>query len=265
MLLKRWERYGNPRETMALSRIMLLITGIVSSIAVVTVMLISAEGAMASNNDLLAQQQSATQQVISPEQMISAYESSFPMQVAGTSLVAQALAIYDGQFLEDGFDREVIDVIALEVQNTGDRDIRKVHIELKLQNTTLNFLGEYIPSGETALLVERNCRKRLQGEITDCVGWQFLMGNSRLTRQEVSVQDRGLGTIVVTNLTEKTIYNICIYHKAWLESPGIYVGGSAHKTKIQQLKPGEEVCLQPEHYAVGYSRVVAITGDTMKQ
>lgn len=245
---------------MGLSRIMLLITGIVSSVAVATVMYISADGALfpyGVSNEVT--ELTAPAQIL-PEEMLQAYTNDFPMPVAGTTLVAKALAFYDGRFLEDGSDREVINVLALEVQNVGNDHIRKAHIELKFTDMTLNFLGEHIPSGGKVLLIERNCAKSLQGEITDCAGWQFASASVGNAELDISASDSDLGLLSVTNHAQNTVFNVEIFFKSWVEPPGMYVGGVAHCVKIEKLAPGETVYLQPNYYVTGYSKVVFITG-----
>ena len=185
----------------------------------------------------------------------------FPVSVPGTTLIAQRISSYDGPFLEDGSDREVVNIAALQVYNGGDRDILRAHIVLFCGDTSLSFYGEYIPAGVTVVLLERSAGAYRSEGFLGCSGWQETDNTAQSIHREVSVGDLAMGTVVVSNPTDKIFRNVHVYYKSFLSSPEVYVGGITYMVEIPQLLPGQTQYLYPYHYAAGYSKVVAVTAD----
>ena len=232
---------------MALRRFSLLILGIAGSVLAATVLYISAE-AVLRDRDLLRQDpvQVNTQLIL-------------PAEIPGTTLIAQKLVSYEGPFLEDGSDREVVNVAALQVFNTGTKEVLQACVELWREDTAYKFYAERIPPGGTVLILESSGSSYLPDGFTACSGRQLTAQSEPETRKQISVSDRAMGTVVVTNLTDKNIEDISLYYKSWLSPPGIYVGGICYTATIPVLLPGQTLEIFPHHYASGYSKVVSVT------
>ena len=185
---------------------------------------------------------------------------SLPAAISGTNLIAQKLSSYEGPFLEDGTDREVVDIAALHVYNSGDTAIYKTRIALFWSDGFYIFEADHIPAGETVVILERSGSSYREGDYIQCNGWQEL-GQGDAVSKDVSVTDMALGTVVVSNLTDETLRNVCVYYKTWLAPPDIYVGGITYMVQIPVLLPKQSKNLYPYHYAVGYSKVVAVNVD----
>lgn len=185
---------------------------------------------------------------------------SLPVAVSGTNLIAQKLSPYEGPFLEDGTDREVVDVAALQVYNSGASEVNKARIALFWSDGFYIFEADHIPPGETVVILERSASLYRQRDYIQCNGWQEL-GQKDAVSKDVSVTDMALGTVVVSNLTDETLRNVCVYYKTWLAPPDIYVGGITYMVQIPVLLPNQSKNLYPYHYAVGYSKVVAVDAD----
>ena len=236
---------------MALKRAALLLFGLAGSVLISAVLYTSA-------GSIVGVPPSA---VTEPPQndVTMQYGLTLPMMVPNTTLVIEVLTAYEGPFLEDGTDREVVDIAALQVCNVGDKEILQAYIELQLDDCFYIFRGEHIPPGIPVLLLECNAQHYRHAVITACNGWQVASTETVLKKPKVAIQDRPLGTLVVTNLTEETLLDVRLYYKSWLSPPGICVGGIAYTVCIPVLKPGQTQYLYPHHFASGFSKVVCIT------
>ena len=235
-------------------RTLLLVLGTLGSVLAAGILYISAESVWqkTATDDLLAAQPSAeiTNTVM------------FPALIPGTSLIAQDLSSYEGPFLEDGTDREVTNVAALHIYNSSDREIFKVYIELKWDEVCYIFAGDHIPPKSTVVILEQNGYAYRKEAATAIKGWQWL-GQPGNGASDICVTDKAMGTIVVTNMTDEILRNVCVYYKSWLSPPDVYMGGITYMVQVPVLLPRQTQYLYPRHYARGYSKVVSVTRDVV--
>ena len=230
-----------------------MVLGILGSVISASALYFSAEGSL---NQLLYEEKAEKL-----ENIITLSESvSLPVAISGTNLIAQRISPYEGPFLEDGTDREVVNIAALHVYNNGSSEIYKARIALFWSDGFYTFEADHIPAGETVVILEKNGCLYRQGDYIQCNGWQEL-GKENAVSNDVSVTEMALGTVVVNNLTDETLRNVCVYYKTWLAPPNVYVGGITYMVQIPVLLPKQSKSLYPYHYAVGYSKVVAVDID----
>lgn len=235
---------------MALKRIFLLILGIVGGVFPATILYISAQGVLYEPLPTVPVQEET---VTNPETL------RFPIVIQGTSLTAQKVSAYDGPYLEDGSDREVVDIMALHIFNTGEQEVLKAYITLCIDENNYTFYGENIPPKSTVILLEQDAQSYHTGNLIGCGGWQVTEAASAVKQEKISVVDRAMGTLVVTNISEEAVENIRIYYKAWLSPPDVYVGGITYTVTVPVLQPGQTEFLYPDHYASGFSKVVSVS------
>ena len=190
---------------------------------------------------------------------VDSAQFSLPAMIEGTSLIAQRLASYDGPFLEDGSQQEVVNVAALVVYNAGAQEVRQTGIVLEGNGTMLCFYGETIPPGQTVLLLERNRRCYQQMQFTCCTGWQVEAKNAHNPSEYCGITDSAMGAVTVTNITQRVLEEIHLYYKAWLSPPDIFIGGITRQITIPVLQPGESVTIYPSHYACGYTKILSLS------
>ena len=189
------------------------------------------------------------------------YETfSFPYKVQDFDIILEKISAYEGPFLEDGTDDEVVDIAALHIYNGSDKLLSNVFVELFWQSGSYIFEGKNIPPNSTVLLLEKNRSVYAENTYIHCLSWCKISGGFNI-QDYISVSEIGLGTITVTNLTNNAFYNVNLYHKIWLTPPDIYVGGITYHTIISRLLPNETITLKPYHYAAGYSKIVFVTVD----
>ena len=222
--------------------------GIVGSVAVCTVLIFSSQSILVSASTPRFEQPSET-------------EPSFtlPITVPGTDLTIQTIVAYEGPFLEDGSDREVVDIAALLVCNTGEEALLRAQIELTCGGRNYRFYGERILPGIPQLLLEQGGEPYEKGRITACSGWQITTRTREYLNCGVTVTDEYMGTLVITNSTEDTLRDVTVYYRSWLSPPDCYIGGLVYFVTLPILLPGETVRIYPYHYAKGYSRPVSVT------
>lgn len=254
MLRKGREGYDNPQTIMTGRRIILLVLGLAGSLLAASMLYASvAKGIVADGMQEVG--------AVSGELAVPA-DRFFPNRVQGTALMVMAMSSYDGPYLEDGSDTEVFGITALQVINTGEDTIPRCLIRLCCDETILIFDGEQIPPGVPVVLLERNAATYKNRNVAECSGWQMAAFDDLYAGKQVLVDDRAMGTLVITNVSGQTLRNIRIHYKNWLQSPGFFIGGIAYMVTIPELKDGQTELLYPYHYAKGYTKVVSVVADT---
>ena len=182
-----------------------------------------------------------------------------PAIIPGTTLQATEISAYEGPFLEDDYGQEVVDIAALHIYNSGELEVLNTGITIQMENTDYVFYGGHIPPGATVVLLEINAAVYQKGTVKACAGWQETTDQKQVEGLQISDKDNG--TLVVTNTTDKTLYNLRLYYKCWLSPPDIFMGGQTYSVTIPQLAPGQTQMLCPDRYATGYSKVVSVVSD----
>ncbi len=234
---------------MALRRAAFLIIGFAGSVLAAAMLYISATGFPVVPN-------TPSMPVDIPQKWEEVKTISLPAPVPGTTLLIQEICSYDGPFLEDGSDTEVVNIAAVHVYNAGSKWLSKASVTLQYGETVYTFSGRFIPPGGTVVLLELSARPYRQERFSSCCGWQ------EIAKQEpvhgITVTDRAMGTLIVSNTTENTFYDLYVHYKTWLSPPDVYVGGITYTVQIPFLQPGQTATVYPHHYASGYSKVVCV-------
>jgi len=244
----------DPLGSMMWRRVSLLLLGIAGGVLAAATLFVSAENTYITN---------CINNQISSETGFSPSDDQepilFPVRIRGTTLVAESISTYEGPFLEDGSNTEVVGIAALAVRNTGYDEVAKCYIELRSSDDCYSFYGEHIPSGATVLLLECGCSLYKKSGFLDCRGWQITTQLAMDVRQYVMIEEQSLGTLFVTNISDKPLSGVQINYKSWLSPPNIFVGGISYSVDISLLLPGQTQILYPYHYACGFSKVVSVT------
>lgn len=209
-------------------------------------------------------QQPVEECVLSVEPATEAAEEgqtlSLPLQIEGTRLVAEHMVYYEGPFTEDGSDEPVVGVSALVLRNVGDRELAEAEVTLEKGQTTLAFYVRDLMPGQSVMVIEKSAKGYIKEGFTACHGWEREAETASVSLDALSIECVDMGTLAVTNLTDRTLQRLCLYHKTWLPD-GTYVGGISYHTRIEVLEPGQTVQVSPEHYADGYSKVFKVTAE----
>ena len=186
----------------------------------------------------------------------------FPFSIAETELTVERLMVYEGPNIEENSDEPLVNALAMLVHNTGGEEIRTVQVVLKAADATYRFYGSHIPADGSVLLVEENHASWSDEVYTDCTATVVCSLEGGLAAEEVAVEEKGMGEVAITNLTEHPLKDVWVFHKNLPEGTSVYIGGITYQTKVGELQPQQTVCICPERYAAGYSRIVRIEGKT---
>lgn len=181
-----------------------------------------------------------------------------PYPIPGTTLILERLAAYEGPFLEDLSDAEVVNILAVHLYNAGSADILYTELEVEVANKVFTFIAERIPSGKAILVLENNRESYTQLSIEKVRCCEIVYAEQSAWESCVKIQEIDMGTLSVTNTCDKALCDISLFYKSWLASPEIYVGGITYRVEIPSLEAGETVWVYPYHYAGGYSKVVSV-------
>ncbi len=201
----------------------------------------------------------AVQPVLSTVQQEGEAALSFPLTVPGTTLIANRVASYDGPFMEDGSGEEVFGVAALELYNAGSKGILQAEIVLMQGESTLIFLVETLPPGQTVLVPEMNKSANILKKYTECTGWQQTEEGDWWASDAPRIIPVGMGTLEICNTRPYPLRNLWISYKNHISSSNMYIGGVTYQVGIRYLEAGETLQINPPHYVRGYSRILRVT------
>ncbi len=192
-------------------------------------------------------------------QVIQSQESSsgFPFRISDTTLVAEALAKYEGNTIETDSDAFLVDAAALELRNTGQQEILTAQIQLTFELGTMTFFGTNIPAGERVLIVEQT-GKPWTGQSITGYSSRVQYETEMTWDSELTVAEIDKTTLAVTNTSDHVKKDIWLYYKEYLSDSDLYVGGITYVYQIAEIQPGETVQIRPDKYVSGYSRVIKL-------
>lgn len=179
----------------------------------------------------------------------------FPFSIPDTTLTARSLALYEGEMLEVDTGEHIVGGAALEVENSGDREVAVVYIVLTFFGEQYHFYGTNLPPGSTSLLIEMDGRPFTAEPCSDCAAWVRYGGDTSLVKM-LSVTEVDGDTLRIKNISEQTAEDVILYYKNYCPEGSLYLGGVTYQTYIGTLMPGQEIEISPFRYVAGYSKIV---------
>ena len=184
-----------------------------------------------------------------------------PCELRYTPLVARQLSSYDGPYLEDGTEEELVGVAALVVENTGTIGIEFAQLVVSQGAKELVFDATYIPPRGVVLILEKNRAVFTPEAVTGCRCRTLIPGSFDWEKEKIRIEPaEGFG-MTVTNLTDTPMSYVRVFYKQHEGAADLYVGGITLSAVIPDLQPGETRQITPYRYANGYSAVVAVVVD----
>ncbi len=167
---------------------------------------------------------------------------------------------FSGVFVEDGKNEDVQDVAAILVENRSKVFLDRATIKYRYGTKTATFILTGLPAGEKCWVMEAN-KMPLDGthefEFVECVS--AFKDDAVLTtdKMEVVTQDN---TLTVTNTSDKTLKNVCVYYKNTFDD-GNYFGGITYMMSFDTLAPDESLTKESGHFTDG-SKIVRYSFQT---
>lgn len=188
-----------------------------------------------------------------------------PYAVPGTNLVVQKVVCYEGPFLEDNKNDEVVDVAAIVLQNVGTVGVEEAWIELCWQDGCYRFEAYMIPAGESVLVCDKSRQLFASHAWKSCAGYNICSDYDWTYGNLLSVEEIAMGELAVTNISDCTIEEISVIYKTYLSPPNVYIGGYFNRVQIPKLQPGETISVAAWGYAADNSKVIYIGCDQVLQ
>lgn len=181
----------------------------------------------------------------------------FPHTLSDSTLVAEELVSYYGQYWEDGSGDMVENVAGLMLYNPTDRMIEFGAVALEQAGEQLYFFVYQFPPMSRCLVLERDRKPcRAQG-VTACRELSVRWDHQELSREQLDYV--GLGPMLtVVNRDSRRQDHVTLWYKQYEKEGDYYLGGTAYSAHLFFLQPEERRTITPEHYHAGSAKIVAI-------
>ena len=166
---------------------------------------------------------------------------------------------YNGIYMEDGSGDKVDDVLSIVVLNTNEKDLQYAEIYLKYEDYTAEFTVTNLPTGQSALLLEKK-RAISREEKPDA----YLLENevffkTPMDNMEKVIQVSGVnGVANIKNISDDDIVgDVVIYFKNYAQD--MFYGGITYRITIKDgLKAGELKQTNAGHFSPSESKIVSV-------
>ena len=173
------------------------------------------------------------------------------------------IGAYSGEYVEDGSDELVSDVLMIKVLNKGEEAVEYAVIQLQMENQVAEFTVSALMPGAEAVLLEKN-RMLYNAETDYTQGIANCMNLARyqyeLTCHEDKLKVQVLnGAVNVTNISGDDIEeNVTVYYKN--KEDGSFLGGIAYRISLEGgIKSGEVRQKTAKHLSKTESEILFVT------
>lgn len=169
-------------------------------------------------------------------------------KVDDAAITIQRVNGYSGIFIEDGSDKEVKNVAAIEVKNTSNKPLEFAQIQLYNGSKKLVFDVSTLPANSSAVVMEKNKASFNSSKGVTYGGTTAGYINSLEKASSIKCKKVKNNGIEVTNTSSKNIPCVRVFYK-YKSSEGYYVGGITYTAKVKDLKAGASQTIYPSHFA----------------
>ena len=168
-------------------------------------------------------------------------------KASDADIVIQQVKAYSGIYIEDGSDKEVSNVAAIQVKNTSSKPLEFAQIQLYNGKKKLIFDVSTLPANASAVVMEKNKAGFNSSSGVTYGGTTAGYISSLDKASNVKCEKVKNNGIKVTNTSKKDIPCVRIFYK-YKSSEGYYVGGITYTAKVENLKAGESQTVYPSHF-----------------
>lgn len=169
-------------------------------------------------------------------------------KVDDAAITIQRINGYSGIFIEDGSDKKVKNVAAIEVKNTSNKPLEFAQIQLYNGSKKLVFDVSTLPANSSAVVMEKNKASFNSSKGVTYGGTTAGYVNSLEKASSIKCKKVKNNGIEVTNTSSKNIPCVRVFYK-YKSSEGYYVGGITYTAKVEDLKAGASQTIYPSHFA----------------
>lgn len=164
-----------------------------------------------------------------------------------TDITIQRIKGYSGIFIEDGSDKEVKNVAAIQVKNTSNKQLEFAQIQLYNGSKKLVFDVSTLPANSSAIVMEKNKATFSSSKGVTYGGTTAGYVDKFEKSSSIKYKKVDNNGIKVTNTSKKTIPCVRVFYK-YKSEDGYYVGGITYTAKIEDLKAGASQTIYPSHF-----------------
>ena len=184
---------------------------------------------------------------------------SFPYTISESDLVIEQISSYDGYFIEDASDSDVSGIAAIVLSNNGSDDLEFAGIGISQGTRSLGFSASQIPAGATVIVLEQNKASFSSDPYYSATATTTPAGKFEMSEELVTVKDNGDNSLIVTNISDKTLSDIKVFFKNYLADEDIYVGGITYTITLKEdLEAGASIGVSASHYDSKFSKVLEV-------
>ena len=178
-------------------------------------------------------------------------------KVDDAAITIQRINGYSGIFIEDGSDKEVKNVAAIEVKNTSNKPLEFAQIQLYNGSKKLVFDVSTLPANSSVVVMEKNKASFNSSKGVTYGGTTAGYVNSLEKASSIKCKKVKNNGIEVTNTSSKNIPCVRVFYK-YKSSEGYYVGGITYTAKVEDLKAGASQTIYPSHFASGGGEIMMV-------
>lgn len=183
-----------------------------------------------------------------------------PYKVEKTDLVIENIGQYTGQFIEDGSDKPVANVLSLLIKNNSDKVVQYGEINIKVNgNKNAVFKVTNLPPKTSTLVMESTGKiefnKDDKYKYVDSI--QAKLDNMSLMKDKVQITKQEDGVIGIKNVSGKDLGTVYVYYKYFQEG-GAYLGGITYRVKFENVKAGASVEEKTSHFSKNSSEILMV-------
>lgn len=185
---------------------------------------------------------------------------TLPYKVEKTDLVVENIGQYTGQFIEDGSDKPVANVLSLLVKNNSNKVVQYGEINIKVNgNKNAVFKVTNLPPKTSTLVMESTGKiefnKDDKYKYVDSI--QAKLNNMSLMKDKVQITKQEDGVIGIKNVSGKDLGTVYVYYKYFQEG-GAYLGGITYRVKFENVKAGASVEEKTSHFSKNSSEILMV-------
>lgn len=163
-------------------------------------------------------------------------------------LVCLEYSSFSGAFPEDGTGRPVQNVAAMLIRNDSGKFLDYALVQCDIGTGTGTFKVTGLPAGKAVWVLEQDGKTVAPEDkfaVSDCADYSFRSDAIQNT-DKLKVVTSG-STVTVTNVSNETLENVCIYYKS-VHSDGNFFGGITYMLGFDTLEPDQTAQKQSSHF-----------------
>ncbi len=185
---------------------------------------------------------------------------SLPYIIATTGMQIKSIGQYSGDFVEDGSDKSVSNVLSIVVTNKSNKDLQYGEIKLNAGGKTATFKVTNVPSGKSVLALETSGMKYSSSTNYTYADATYAQTDMPMNSNKISVSTDNT-KVTIKNIAGKDLGTVYVYYKN-LDKSGAYLGGITYRVKFENVKKGEILSQTTKHFSISNSKIVMV--DTEK-